>query len=222
MKAYCLFEQSGTFKRAFQKLGIQAADYDILNDFGETDCQVDLFSEICKAYDGGGSIFDKIATDDIVLAFFPCTRFEVQIIMDFKGVRNGLQGWDDVKKLENNLKKHKELSEYYELITMMAIVALRKGIKMVIENPYSTQHYLTRYWSLEPKVIDNDRRKNGDFFAKPTQYWFINCDPKEHLLMDKEYIIQNKAKQITNTSNKVDRSMIALEYAERFIRQYIL
>ena len=50
MTAHCLFEQSGTFKREFKKLGINALDYDILNDFGETDCQIDLFSEI----EGGG------------------------------------------------------------------------------------------------------------------------------------------------------------------------
>lgn len=46
MKAHCLFEQSGTFKNEFKKLGIEAFDYDILNNFGETDFQVDLFEEI--------------------------------------------------------------------------------------------------------------------------------------------------------------------------------
>lgn len=50
----CLFEQSGTFKNEFKKLGYEAYDYDILNDFGETDYQCDLFNEIEKAYWGGG------------------------------------------------------------------------------------------------------------------------------------------------------------------------
>lgn len=53
MIAHCLFEQSGTFKNEFKKLGIEAYDYDILNDYGETDYQIDLFSEIDKAYRGG-------------------------------------------------------------------------------------------------------------------------------------------------------------------------
>lgn len=53
MKAHLLFEQSGTFKNAFKKNGIEAFDYDILNDFGETDFQVDLFREIQKAFEGG-------------------------------------------------------------------------------------------------------------------------------------------------------------------------
>ena len=45
-KAHCFFEQSGTFKKEFIKLGIDAEDYDISNDFGETDHVVDLFNEI--------------------------------------------------------------------------------------------------------------------------------------------------------------------------------
>lgn len=46
MKVHCLFEQSGTFKNEFKKLGIEAFDYDIQNEFGETDYIVDLFSQI--------------------------------------------------------------------------------------------------------------------------------------------------------------------------------
>ena len=51
---HCFFEQSGTFKNEFLKLGIPAFDYDIQNNFGETDHVMDLFSEIEKAYMGGG------------------------------------------------------------------------------------------------------------------------------------------------------------------------
>lgn len=51
---HLLFEQSGTFKKELNKLGYQAKDYDILNDFGETDYQIDLFNEIETAYVGGG------------------------------------------------------------------------------------------------------------------------------------------------------------------------
>ena len=52
-KVHCFFEQSGTFKNEFKKLGIDAMDYDIQNNFGETDFVMDLFSEIDKAYRGG-------------------------------------------------------------------------------------------------------------------------------------------------------------------------
>lgn len=53
-KVHCLFEQSGTFKNEFRKLGYEAFDYDIRNNFGETDYVIDLFGEIETAYNGGG------------------------------------------------------------------------------------------------------------------------------------------------------------------------
>lgn len=46
MIVHCLFEQSGTFKNEFKKLGYEAYDYDLLNDFNETDYVIDLFAEI--------------------------------------------------------------------------------------------------------------------------------------------------------------------------------
>ena len=48
-KVWCLFEQSGTFKNEFKKLGYDAVDVDIQNNFGETDYQIDIFAEIDKA-----------------------------------------------------------------------------------------------------------------------------------------------------------------------------
>jgi hypothetical protein len=54
MRAHCLFEQSGTFKNEFKKLGIEAYDYDIQNEFGQTDYVVDIFAEIESGFEGGG------------------------------------------------------------------------------------------------------------------------------------------------------------------------
>lgn len=51
-KAHCFFEQSGTFRDEFIKLGIPAEDYDIRNDFGKTDHIIDLFAEIEKSFGG--------------------------------------------------------------------------------------------------------------------------------------------------------------------------
>ena len=59
-KVHCFFEQSGTFKNEFIKLGIPAEDYDIQNNFGETDHVEDLFKAIEDAYDGKPSLFDNI------------------------------------------------------------------------------------------------------------------------------------------------------------------
>ena len=56
-KCHLFFEQSGTFKGEFKKLGYEAEDYDIQNNFGETDNVIDLFAEIDIAYAGGGERF---------------------------------------------------------------------------------------------------------------------------------------------------------------------
>lgn len=68
-KVHCFFEQSGTFKNEFRKLGIEAEDYDIQNDFGQTDHVIDLFKEIEKAYSNFPSIFDRIEKDELIFAF---------------------------------------------------------------------------------------------------------------------------------------------------------
>ena len=213
------FEQSGTFKNEFKKLGYKAYDYDILNDFNETDYVIDLFDEIEKGYLGLNSIFDKMNKQDTVLAFFPCVRFEAQVIMNFKGVNSGYKDWNMKKKLSNCLKLSEELNRNYQLITKLAIICVDKNISLIIENPYSTQHYLHRYWCIEPKIIDMDRSLEGDYYKKPTQYWFINCDPKNNFIFEPLELVKRKK---INDENTVNRSMIHPQYANRFIRQYII
>lgn len=73
--AHLFFEQSGTFKHEFEKLGIPAKDYDIRDDFGETDWRGDLFYHIERAYASKISVFDLVTPEDLILAFFPCTYF---------------------------------------------------------------------------------------------------------------------------------------------------
>lgn len=219
-KIYCFFEQSGTFKNEFRKLGYEAFDYDIQDEFEETDYICDLFVDIEEAYKNKESIFDDITENDLILAFFPCIRFENQIQMHFKGVATQMKNWTNEQKLENDLKLHKELSELYALVTKLAIVCLRRKIPLIIENPYSTTHYLVKYWAIPSKIIDKDRTLRGDYYKKPTQYWFINCEPKQNMILE-AYTV-NETKTINNTHNTTERSLIASEYANRFIREFIL
>ena len=69
-KVHCFFEQSGTFKNEFKKLGYKAEDYDIQNHFGETDHQIDLFAEIESAYEGKPSVFDTIRGGGKIMTLF--------------------------------------------------------------------------------------------------------------------------------------------------------
>lgn len=238
MKAHCLFEQSGTFKNEFKKLGVDAYDYDILNDFGQTDFVVDLYDEIERAYGGGTSIFDNISTDDVIMAFFPCVRFENQILLFFRGQAIQFKNYTMEQKIKYDMKLIVELERNYMLVCKMFIVCMDRGLKLIMENPYSEEHFLRRYWCYPATIIDKDRRENGDYFKKPTQYWFLNLEPKYNMIFEPvEYHgikgtgagsdeWQRKTKkdlEVTGAKNvRVARSMIHPDYANRFIRQYIL
>ena len=128
------------------------------------------------------------------------------------------------------------------LITILRVLSpkksiyryFRKNLKLIMENPYSEEHFLRRYWCYLPKIIDKDRRDSGDYFAKPTQYWFLNCEPKNNLIFEaitynslgvSDAIRTMKPEDYKKTgakNQKVARSMIHPDYANRFIRQYIL
>ncbi len=173
---------------------------------------------------GGVSIFDTFNKDDVCLAFFPCTRFEVQILLWFRGEAMQQKNWSEADKLEYCMKLHDELHRNYMLISKMVIVLQKKGIPVIIENPYSTQHYLTNYWCIKPKVIDKDRHATGDYMKKPTQYWFIGIKPKDNLIM--EQVNYKKRLSVSNLFGSKDyvvqRSMISKDYVNRFIREFII
>ena len=234
MKVHCLFEQSGTFKNEFKKLGYEAYDYDLLNNFGETDYQIDLFNEIVLAYQGGRSIFDDIATDDLILAFFPCIRFENQIMLFFRGQAAQQKRWTLEQKMTYDMDLLDEVNTMYKYVNYMFIVCIRKGLRLVMENPFSEEHFLRRYWCYLPAIIDSDRRGNGDYYKKPTQYWFLNCEPKNNLLWEAIPYNAIECKDAIRMMSKCDfektgaktkkeaRSMIHPDYANRFIRQYLI
>ena len=132
-----------------------------------------------------------------------------------------MRNWSDKQKLDYVYKLRQELNLFYELFYKMYLVCLQKGLRMIIENPWSESHYLVRYFPIKASLIDNDRRKRGDYYKKPTQYWFVNCKPENKMLYEATFS-QKETKRINYVSNKVERSMISKEYANRFIREFIL
>lgn len=172
-------------------------------------------------------MFDKISPDDLIFAFFPCIRFENQIMLWFRGQSASQKKWSLEEKFEFDMNLLKEVSFMYDLVNKMFIICTRKGLKLVMENPYSEEHFLRRYWCYSPAIIDRDRRDSGDYFKKPTQYWFVNFKPKNNLVFEAIDYVKTKiiAKSRVNDdglSVKTQRSMIHPQYADRFIRQYIL
>lgn len=176
---------------------------------------------------GGQSIFDEITNEDLIMAFFPCTRFEDQVMLSFRGENCGMQKrWNTIQKLENSMRLHDELNEFYKLISMLVIVAEKRNLRMVIENPYSAQHYLKQYWCIKPSIVDKDRTLRGDFYGKPTQYFFINFEPYHNLVFEPlKYVEREKLKFIKTKdglSRQTLRSMIHPQYASRFIKEFLI
>ena len=172
-------------------------------------------------------MFDSVGKDDLIMAFFPCVRFEDQIQMYFRGEANGQKKWNDEKKLNYSMGLHQELHDFYMLISKMTMIAIKKNLNMVIENPCSSMHYLKNYWPIKPKIIDKDRMKNGDYYKKPTQFWFINCDPSQNFIFEPlEYCPPLKIEWVKNnhldTNKTVARSLIHPQYARRFIKMYLI
>ena len=228
-KVHCFFEQSGTFKREFIKLGIPAEDYDIQNNFGETDHVMDLFAEIERAYEGGASVFDKIdAENDFIMAFFPCIEFSCVAQMWYSLGQRDYKKWSYKARIDYMINKNKNRARTYELLIKFCGICLDRGIRMAFENPWGINTYLKQNVFLqEPSVIDNNRSLRGDFRSKPTAYWFFNCEPTH----GKSY--QPTPKRLVKNHDELkkapkaglcseERSMISPDYARNFIHDFIL
>lgn len=241
-KVHCFFEQSGTFKNEFRKIGIPAEDYDIQNNFGETDHVIDLFAEIEKGYDGKPSVFDTIGGGDLIMAFFPCIHFcgisQINMTLECYRKNHGtIVGSGDYI-----LRRSRERQRFLELLLKLCFVCIDRGIRMVFENPYSVNTYLKNGFIKPPDIVDNDRTKRGDYFHKATGYWFFNCEPTRLITLnqtpqdDMKYILMHKYQHDAHVTHKgriiggsketgicsEERSMISPAYARNFIADFIL
>lgn len=140
--------------------------------------------------------------------------------MSYQGTNYGFKNMTEEEKLDYNMRYMNELFYLYNLICKLVKVAYKNKFKLIIENPYNSQHFLTRYWCIKPKLIHQNRRDYGDHFVKPTQYWFINCEPKENFIF--EGISLPKKRTVDSTKRGIQRSLISPYYANRFIMEYIL
>lgn len=224
-KVHCFFEQSGTFKNEFLKLGIPAEDYDIQNNFGETDNVTDLFKAIEDAYEGKPSVFDKIGGGDLILAFFPCIYFCATSQIAFTWNNINYKKMDVKQKTDAILERMKQREYFYSLAVKMLCIAKQRGIKLIMENPWSEQTYLKANFVLPPTLIDKNRMLRGDYYVKPTAYWFINCEPThgKSIQKDKEKrLIMNCKKGKEAGLCSEERSLISPDYARNFICDFVI
>lgn len=227
MKWHCFFEQSGTFKKAFMREGIDAEDYDICDDYGCTDNVMDLFEQIETEYASGSSdLFRRIKKEDGIIAFFPCTEFEAQKNLNVCGNNHGMKNWTLEKKLEYDIEWMKKMSRNYVVLTHLVLICIKKGIPLIVENPYTGIQILKTWWAAKPSVIDMDRSEHGDRFKKPTMFFFFNLEPSFNLSVK---CFQKERESISGImrikegkSVQMQKSEIAPEYADYFVRTFII
>lgn len=226
-KVHCFFEQSGTFKNEFIKLGIPAEDYDIQNNFQQTDHVIDLFAEIENAYDNKESIFDNISKDDLIVAFFPCIHFCDAKVMMFKCTHISQKKWTLEKKMDKNIQFEKLRTLFFTNLMKLVSISGKLKQRLIIENPWNTSQmtFLQNNFP-DPSIIDKNRSLRGDYYVKPTAYWFFNCDPTNGVTIqeNKNPKIVNKEHGTKHNTGQCDdkRSLISPDYARNFICDNIL
>ena len=217
---FCLFEQSGTFKNAFKKIGHQAYDYDIVKT-EHTDFVLDLFKEINDAKnEKKGTIFDLIKTDDLIVAFFPCTYFSDQSQIYSRGDSFTQKKLTLEEKLEYSEKLMDERTIAYKTLCNLCIIAIRKNFKLIIENPNGKVGFLRQYFPIKTKMIIKDRSLYGDDYKKSTQFFFVNCEPAFNL---EKTCKKNKNEiKIIEKKHTKERSEITEAFAKIFIENWVL
>lgn len=224
-KVHCLFEQSGTWKRAFADFGIPAFDYDIENQFGKTDYQIDIFESINETYDyvigqndSGLSLLFRLMDikKDLIIAFFPCTYFCEVNMMYFTADTVNYRGMAKKDILPRIMERANRQNEYYQLLLKFCYIVEQLKIRCIIENPYSPLHFLTNHFPYK-EYIDKKRSSRGDYMDKPTRYYFLNCEPYQLQTYQKpDKIIKQRS-----MNHGIERSLMSVDYAKNFISDVI-
>lgn len=227
-KVHCLFEQSGTFKNEFRKFDKEAYDYDIKNDFGQTDYVLDIFTQIDEEINGVNSYLfgSLIMPEDLILAFFPCTYFCNFNDMFFSGTAYNYKNLKNKDKILKIIERSEQRQYYYKKVLELIYVCESRGYRLIIENPYSGQHYWRNNFPGYTKIVDRDRTRRGDVFRKPTQYIFVGCEPAMCKVScsksDKVMTIHGTKRTRKEGMYSIERSIMTSTYAHNFICDFIL
>lgn len=174
---------------------------------------------------GGVSIFDKIKKEDLIIAFYPCIYFCATSQMAFYLTYTNYRKLNEEEKIEKILQRSNKRKEFYDRLIKFVAVCLKKNLRMIFENPYSEQTYLKSNFLKAPDLVDMNRLKRGDYFKKPTAYWFWNCEPTygESYQQDKtpKTIMNSRGAKKAGVCS-TERSMISADYARNWICDFVL
>lgn len=129
------------------------------------------------------------------------------------------------QKTDKILERSANREHFFRICVKMISVCYQKGIRLIMENPWSEQTFLKANFVQPPSLVDMDRTKRGDLYKKPTAYWYINCEPTngqsyQKAKGHKTFMTSRGSKKAGVCSE--ERSMISPDYARNFICDFIL
>ena len=183
------------------------------------------FPRLRKHTGGVESIFDKMTKDDLIMAFFPCIYFCAPSQMNFTWGCINYRKMTYKEKTDAILKRSKDRERFYSIVIKMFSVVAERGIRLIMENPWSENTYLKGNFIIPPALVDNNRMLRGDYRVKPTAYWYVNCEPTSGFSFQNDK--EKKTHMKSRGSKKAglcseERSMISPDYARNFICDFII
>ena len=162
------------------------------------------------------------------MAFFPCIYFCQASQTAFTYTYNNYQKLSVREKTDKILERSRNREYFYNLIIKLFCIVQERKMRMIVENPYSPLKHFLEYpqnFVMPPTMIDENRTLRGDYFIKPTAYWFLGCKPTygftEQRDKERKTIKKTRGSDASGLCSE-DRSMISPDYARNFICDFIL
>lgn len=164
--------------------------------------------------------------DDLIIAFFPCIYFETIQMLYYSLDNLNNRHKEKSEQLQDAIERLQKRTYFHTLLYKLLFLAYKANLRLVIENPATTPSYLIGTQNFPaPKIIDKNRMERGDWFKKPTAYWFFNCEPTHGFTHqnDKTQKIVNDCKPAPRAGLcSEERSLISPDYARNWICDFIL
>lgn len=159
------------------------------------------------------------------MAFFPCIYFSCMSQMLISYTHRNYTNYTPKQRMDAILERSANRELFFARAVKMIAVAKMQGLRLIMENPWSEQTFLKQNFPFNPSIVDKNRLLRGDYYVKPTAYWFINCEPTHgYSLQPREKgknICQIEPNHMPGICNE-ERSMISPDYARNFICDFIL
>ena len=129
------------------------------------------------------------------------------------------------QRFDTILERSHNREIFFSRAVKMIGVAQMRGLRLIMENPWSEQTFLKQNFPFRPAIIDTNRLLRGDYYVKPTAYWFINSEPTHGKSLQPRKkgrsICQIEPNHMPGVCNE-ERSLISPDYARNFICDFVI